>query len=229
MLSLALLIGILVWLSLAAVVARLWWRSRRHAKSRRRMELGTRDDFEDIRDESDLQDRSDGSSLRGRAYRTQAGRDGEAKVAKILLDAGVPAAHDLTLRVGDQSAQVDHLALVGENLLVIETKNWSGRLRGEISGDRWIKIGRNGTSTSHDNPLTQNQWHVDVIRRIVGGDVPIAQVVVLIGEPDLDLDDWPEDVCYESQLPGYLRNMKKSAPSGATNMAFRRLKAYGSP
>lgn len=98
----------------------------------------------------------------------RAGQAGESRVSKMLakmLPGNMYIINDLTVKFGGTSAQIDHLVVGPKGLFVIETKNWSGTIRGDERRDMWEQIPSHGRKTIKvGNPIAQNQRHVDVLR-----------------------------------------------------------------
>lgn len=98
----------------------------------------------------------------------RAGQFGESRVAKMLsrlLPGNMYIINDLTVRFGSASAQIDHIVAGPKGLFVIETKNWSGTVRGDEKKETWEQIPARGKKTIKvGNPVSQNQHHVNVLR-----------------------------------------------------------------
>ena len=63
---------------------------------------------------------------------------------------------------------------------MFETKNYSARIAGGEEDDNWTLYYNNGNSRLVQNPITQNQKHVEKIRRILPKNTPIFNYVILI-------------------------------------------------
>jgi hypothetical protein len=120
---------------------------------------------------------------------------GERKVRRLLRRLGVGAAHDLLLpREGkDGWTQVDHLAKMPDRILVLETKNLSGRLSGREGDPTWTQ--RFGTrSIPLMNPLRQNALRLAAVRALAGLAVRVEGMVSVVG--DGWFDERVPDGCY---------------------------------
>lgn len=109
------------------------------------------------------------------------GKLGEWRVAQWLAHfIEGEALHDVILpdhRGG--LTQVDHLVKTRTALLVIETKNYRGRIYGRAFDAQWTqRLGRR--SHPFQNPLRQNHAHVEAVKALVPG-VPIIGRVVFTG------------------------------------------------
>ena len=66
-------------------------------------------------------------------------------------------------------------------MLVIETKNYSGRLYGNPSQQHWTQVLAKGKVKNRlYNPIKQNSSHCYYVKQIVGADIPIRSFIVLI-------------------------------------------------
>ncbi len=99
--------------------------------------------------------------------RVQAGLRGETQVTRALaekLDNTHYVLNDITVRMGRQSAQIDHLVVSPRGLCVIETKNWRGHLEGGEQDDRWTQTRKPGDHPVRvSNPLRQVRRHIEFL------------------------------------------------------------------
>ncbi|SIS83182.1 nuclease-related domain-containing protein [Alicyclobacillus vulcanalis] len=87
---------------------------------------------------------------------------------------------------GNGTSQIDHVVVFRGGLAVIETKNWAGRVYGKGSDRTWtITLGRR--KYRNENPILQNKGHIKSLKAVVGGDIPIYNVVVFTRRTDLRL------------------------------------------
>ncbi len=138
-----------------------------------------------------------------------AGRGGERRVADRLaeLDERHVVFNDLSIRSGLRRAQLDHLVVGPHGVVVIETKNWSGRLIGTASDSTWRQIRPGRAPRRLANPVRQNDRHVAVVRECLArgelGHVPVESLVVC-SAPDVQLEleaDEPLPVIRADELP----------------------------
>jgi len=128
---------------------------------------------------------------------------GEQLVALALRRLAYPALHDIVLLCEDgHPTQIDHVAKTPSGLLVIETKNYSGKIYGKSDDKMWT-VCLGGTRRKMQNPLRQNYRHIQAVKRLVP-DVPVLGHVVFAGSaapPDglggqasslSDFVDWAE-------------------------------------
>jgi len=73
-----------------------------------------------------------------RALRAEiAGRKGEDAVARELERRGLPSLCNVILSDGDGWAELDHVVRTRAGIVVLETKNWSGWVTGELQSAKW--------------------------------------------------------------------------------------------
>ncbi|GAB5388248.1 MAG: hypothetical protein Alpg2KO_12160 [Alphaproteobacteria bacterium] len=120
----------------------------------------------------------------------------------MLDKLSVPALHDLYLRRQDgQLVQIDHLLRLPDSLMVIETKNLSGRLYGTERQAKWTQMmGRR--KFSMQNPLRQNYRQVETVRELYPASNPQG-LVVMAGSAKFAKDK-PNLVIMLKELHGYL-------------------------
>ena len=61
-------------------------------------------------------------------------------------------------------AQIDIIAVWKYGILIIECKDWHGKLYGNQKQDNWTLISDNGNKTTCYNPITQNRKHIITLR-----------------------------------------------------------------
>jgi hypothetical protein len=151
------------------------------------------------------------------------GRKGEARVARCLNALGVVALHDIMLADERGVTQIDHVALTPDGLVVIETKNFSGEVRGEVDGEEWVRH-YHGERFAFQNPLRQNYRHMKAVERAVGDRrVPIRGYVVAVG-PARFLGEIAQAVHSLGQLPEmFSRPHRASVEPAVLDAAWGRL------
>ena len=112
--------------------------------------------------------RSDNTANIGRF---QYGAAGEATVTE-MLKSGLPDTYmimnDVTIKAGTSKAQNDHIVLGPNGIFVIETKAYSGTLSGKADDDYLDQVKEyKGKKTENKikNPVPQNEYHLDVVKR----------------------------------------------------------------
>ena len=78
-----------------------------------------------------------------------------------------------------RTVQIDHIVVSEKGVLVVETKNYSGRIYGDKSQTMWTQVLKYGkVKNKLYNPIKQNETHCYYVRKIIGENVPIRSVVV---------------------------------------------------
>ena len=105
-----------------------------------------------------------------RAQRSlERGREGEEKVSAMLsmLTSEYHVINDVLLEYGNKSCQIDHVVVSSYGILVIETKNFAGKIYGTDEEKKWLqKIGEE--QEEFYNPLMQNRNHCRAILQCIG-------------------------------------------------------------
>lgn len=107
------------------------------------------------------------------------GNTGETIVGDIISQAGLKMYHNLYLKDSKgYVCQIDFLVLTQSVAISIEVKTYSGCvIKGDEHNPYWTACYRSGNKTIL-NPVTQNKKHVNVVKDITGGRIPIWNVVV---------------------------------------------------
>lgn len=113
---------------------------------------------------------------------------GEALVANTIT-AGFRRPHvllnNITLQVGTESTQIDHLLIAESGIFVIETKHYQGWIFGHPNDSHWTQVIYRRKS-KFQNPLRQNYGHVKAVQSLFTlPDEAFLPVVVFTGEAEL--------------------------------------------
>jgi hypothetical protein len=103
---------------------------------------------------------------------------GEDIVSKKLESLSEDFVVENSIRI--RNSQIDHL-VINHNLgvvFVIETKLWGGIITGSYNDSKWIQ-NKNGELKYFDNPIAQNRFHCNDVRREYK-DYKIYNVVVFV-------------------------------------------------
>lgn len=98
------------------------------------------------------------------------GKEGEETIAQLLDEIKSESAYvinDLTIDNGGIYSQIDHLYLCHGGIIVIETKNLSGRIYGRERSSNWTQILRNGKKYQLYSPILQNEGHMAAVRGVL--------------------------------------------------------------
>ncbi len=87
--------------------------------------------------------------------------------------------------IGDNnvSHQFDHILIRPNGVFIIETKNYFGKITGKLEDTMWNKTyPRKGKIVSEKfmNPVKQNNAHVRYIKKIIGKDISLVNIVVFV-------------------------------------------------
>lgn len=111
------------------------------------------------------------------------GDKGENRVRIALEVLGVPALHDVILRDRFGLTQIDHIARVSDAVVVIETKNYAGRIEGDVSAPTWSqRFEDKPYEYILPNPCLQNFRHLRAVESLIGDRAVLVRAcVVLVG------------------------------------------------
>ncbi len=143
------------------------------------------------------------------------GRKGETAVASLLAANGLEALHDVILPDETGLTQIDHLVLGADAVIVLETKNYAGRITGDPRAMEWWQLLRDGSvCTPFQNPLRQNFRHREAVRRLIeqaGLEVPVRSYVVSAGTAEF-VPELEPLVVGLTRLPGLCSKTHRDAP-----------------
>lgn len=81
----------------------------------------------------------------------------------------------------EEWTQLDHLVRLKNCILVIETKNMSGKIIGSNKSATWTQyLGR--TKSTFQNPLRQNYKHKKAVEAVTSASTPIRELVCFVGD-----------------------------------------------
>lgn len=127
------------------------------------------------------------------------GKRGERKVAKVLEryaeNNGGYLINDVIIpNPNGGTSQVDHVLFCKQGIVVVETKNYGGRLYGKADQQNWTQVLAYGnTKNKIYNPLLQNKTHIYNLKQIIGGQMEFHSCVVIL-RANLDYLDAYEEV-----------------------------------
>jgi len=132
------------------------------------------------------------------------GRSGESAVNRCLRKfKGNEFAHakDVMLPLRGRTSQIDNLLISRYGIFVIETKNYSGTVKGKERSPMWLHIlpGSNKKPREFYNPIFQNESHIKALRELLERKFPTIQyhnIVVF------------SDECRFPQFPGVVKMSK---------------------
>ena len=94
------------------------------------------------------------------------------------------AFHDVIIRSGNGTTQIDHIIVSKYGIFVIETKNYSGWIFGSEDNAKWTQMmGRGKKKYSFQNPLRQNYKHTKSLSKYLGLNHDVMHsIVFFVGE-----------------------------------------------
>lgn len=115
------------------------------------------------------------------------GEIGERKIARLLDDRNdekLEKFHNLGIPCGDGIQQIDFIYVTKQAVFVIESKNWAGLIKGNVSDYYWYSI-LPGKRNEHYSPIKQNDNHIKFLRKIIDVKVPIYSLIVFPDSSDI--------------------------------------------
>lgn len=110
------------------------------------------------------------------------------------------------------TSQLDHVLVSRHGIFVIETKNYSGKVKGKKEDKEWTQIYKNGSRRTFLNPILQNEAHIRSLRKALDEypDVPYHNIVVFA---DKCKTPWIPHVIHMSTLRHTIKEICKGEPS----------------
>lgn len=92
--------------------------------------------------------------------------EGEREVAEVLKKIkGYKLLNDILIKNQDKTTQIDHVLIGKKGIFVIETKDFSGIIKGEEYSKVWTQIIK-GYSNEFYNPIRQNYGHIKALENL---------------------------------------------------------------
>lgn len=86
--------------------------------------------------------------------------------------------NDLTIKVGASYSQIDHIVVSSFGIFIIETKVRAGIVFGDIQKSNWTQQAGK-TRNSFQNPVLQNDWHIQAIRQALGNTLLFTPISII--------------------------------------------------
>jgi len=137
------------------------------------------------------------------------GRRGERRVGRTIARGLDPDEYvvfdDLVLETPDGTTQIDHVIVSPFGVFVIETKNYSGWIFGDLKSRTWTQVLYRKKSR-FQNPLHQNFKHVKAVETLLSlNEGAIHSVVAFVGKAEFKTD-LPWNVVSLKELVPYIRS-----------------------
>lgn len=126
---------------------------------------------------------------------------------KILMNINIPT-------LNGKTTEIDLLLIHESGLYVFEMKHYKGTIYGKPHEPNWTQYFRTAPNQHFRNPVAQNQYHIDALKKIVP-DIPVHSYIVFTSsECDLrvDCNDPSVTICELFDLHNQLRDIA-SQPS----------------
>lgn len=107
---------------------------------------------------------------------------GELKVRRLIEQRYAHSLHDIYLPCRNGTTQIDHVILVRDRIVVVETKNYSGIVFANPQDRNWTQVLAGGNiRLPFLNPIRQNALHVNAVKLVAGGSVEVINLVAFVG------------------------------------------------
>ena len=117
------------------------------------------------------------------------GEQGEDEVAERLKYIGNDfiVLRNINLpRKNKYPVQIDFLCVSNKGIYVIEVKNWLGTILGNYDDENWhSKI--YDIDNIQKNPIKQNEWHIDVLKRIIKRNISYYSIIAFTDRANLNM------------------------------------------
>ena len=141
-----------------------------------------------------------------------AGINGERKVNFVLnrlIEDDEYLLSGLLIPRNIDGAEIDSVLITRKGIFCIETKNWSGTIFGSDTNTKWSQMKPNYTTATHNNPVTQNKRHCDLIKKLFNNKYKPYNIVIFSNE-NCTLDVDVDNACTLNEFIDYYRNSKDS-------------------
>ena len=107
-------------------------------------------------------------------------------------------------RKNKDSVQIDFLCVSKKGIFVIEVKNWLGRITGDYEDEIWHSQIYD-IINEQKNPIKQNEWHIDVLKRFIKQNMTYYSIIVFTDRADIRWIDKEQNKTYITNI-SYLNN-----------------------
>lgn len=126
------------------------------------------------------------------------GEEGEDEVAEVLKSIGEEfiVLRNINLpRTNKKPVQIDFLCISNKGIFVIEVKSWLGKITGDYEDDIWHSQ-INYSFNDQKNPIKQNEWHIDVLKRFIKQNMTYYSIIVFTDRSDISWIDKEQNKTY---------------------------------
>jgi hypothetical protein len=116
--------------------------------------------------------------------------------------------NNLTFNDGDKSAQIDHLIIDRSGIIVIETKNRSGKIYGNESDLNWTIVYKFGKEkATFLNPIKQNDGHIKSLKKVFSREIPMHSIIVFTNNADIrEVHSQKVPVVYSNSIKNFMKD-----------------------
>lgn len=138
------------------------------------------------------------------------GSTGEQEIGLILMSLGLNGRVFNNLYYtfnNSKTTEVDLVFLTDRKIYVIESKNYSGTIIGDINNRNWTTQYNNGKTYNMYNPIMQNNTHINAIKSLLGASDQVLESVIVFGDRANISQVVPSGICINTnQFGNYIRN-----------------------
>ena len=114
--------------------------------------------------------------------------------------------HNCMFQQDNKTIQIDHILISHKGVIVIETKNYSGRIYGNDSQKEWTQVLQYGNvKNKFYNPVKQNASHCYFIKSLINKNIPVISLVVFV-QDNIDFIESQHTIGL-NMLKRYLKNL----------------------
>lgn len=124
------------------------------------------------------------------AFAKEQGKKGERAVNDVLSSLGknYVLMKSVLLPTKTGSTELDHVVVSVYGIFVIETKNYSGTVKGDENSKNWIHTDKKGNQRDMYSPIKQNAGHIGTLRRAINlNESAFIPIVVFSGTAKLEI------------------------------------------
>ena len=130
------------------------------------------------------------------------GEEGEDKAAERLKYLGKDfiVLRNVNLpRSNKDPVQIDFLCISNKGIFVIEVKNWLGKITGDYEDEIWHSQ-INYSINEQKNPVRQNEWHIDVLKKFIKQNMSFYSLIVFTDRADIGWLDKKQNRSYITNI-----------------------------
>lgn len=154
------------------------------------------------------------------------GEEGEDKVAeelKYLGDDFIVLRNVNLPRTNKDPVQIDFICVSNKGIFVIEVKNWLGIVTGDYEDEIWYSQIYDIVN-EQKNPIKQNEWHIDVLKRFIRQNMTFYSIIVFTNRANIEWLDKKQNRSYITNIDN-LNNVIQSVYKSANIMVYSNYKS----